>query len=326
MLRSQNSRLFLFSLVVLLISRQELLSDESSDIVPLYAGTQLAFYSTNSAPGDLSVQPYIFGVRKNGVYDKNWSLDRQKKTDELTLTLAFETGITEYLDVSLVLNGSYTHYANAHSWLFGDTVVYFGWQVLRDQKGKWVPDFRLLLGESFPTGKSGHLNPRKGGSDIDGSGSYETIFLAVINKVFYFFPKHPIDANLNVFYVLSTRTRVRGINTFGGTPTTKGTIKPGQEFIVNLGLEYSINRYWALGLDIHYVHQNKSLFSGNPGKLKDGSFASMNIPSSEQISLAPCIEYCWSEDLSVAAGPWFTIAGRNSQEFCGMLANVYYYF
>lgn len=129
MTRSQISKLSLSFLLCLFVPRQHLLSDEPSDIVPLYAGTQLAFYSTNSAPGYLSVQPYIFGVRKNGVYDKNWSLDRQKKTDELTLTLAFETGITEYLNVSLVLNGSYTHYANAHSWLFGDTVAYLGWQV-----------------------------------------------------------------------------------------------------------------------------------------------------------------------------------------------------
>lgn len=316
----------LFFYLFLFIIPQHVLADEPEDFVPLYAGTQLAFYSTNVAPGYLSVQPFIFGFQKQGFYAKNWSLDRQKKIDGLSMTLVLETGIIDDLDISLILNGEYTHYANTHSWLYSDTEVYLGWQILRDKKGKWVPDLRFLLGENFPTGKFRQLNPRKGGSDISGLGTYQTIFLLVVSKVLYFFPKHPFDFNLNIFYFLPTRTKVTGINLYGGAPTTRGTVLPGGLFIVNLGLEYSVNRAWALGMDIHYVHQNKSSFSGNPGKLKDGSFASMGLPSSEQISLAPCIEYSWDENLSVAAGPWFTIAGRNSQQFCGVLANVFYCF
>lgn len=122
MLRSHIVR-FLFSSLFFFIFFQHLLADESDEFVPLYTGTQLAFYSTNVAPGHFSVQPFIFAVRKNGFYNKNWSLDREKNTDALSMTLACETGITDYLDVSLLLNGSYTHYANTHSCKIGPLIA-----------------------------------------------------------------------------------------------------------------------------------------------------------------------------------------------------------
>jgi hypothetical protein len=215
------------------------------------------------------------------------------------------------------MKGAYKKLRHEHSWVLGDTSIYLGFQILREKKNSWMPDLRLLIAETFPTGKYDHLDLRKNRSDALGSGSFITSAVFVLAKTFYTFPTHPYNLNLNVYYIYPSNASVRGVSIFGGTAETKGTAFPHTNFITNLGIEYSINRFWALGMDIRYVHQSKITFRAKEGSDKPGQ------PSSEQFSLAPCLEYSWSEGYSTAIGPWFTIAGRNSEVFFGVIGNVY---
>ncbi|MBS0615709.1 MAG: transporter [Verrucomicrobia bacterium] len=312
-------RIFLALLFLLITLLKPLFSEEDqNNFEPLYAGTLLAFFPQNIPPGHISVQPYIYYTRTNALYNKHWSPQSIKNVDFTTLSLSLETGITPYLDFTLYLNESYNRFGNRHTLIFTDTSAYLGFQVTRDQKGTSIPDFRILLGETFPTGKYDHLNPKKQGSDISGSGSYQTTFLIVVRKIFYV-PKHPFDINLNLYYILSAPTHVRDLSVYLGGPGTHGTVKPGDQFIVNLAIDYSLTRYWALGLDAHYHHQNRSRFSGK-------TLLPAGLPSSETFSLAPCLEYSYSTDFSLAGGVWFSVAGRNSVQFRSAVFNVYYYF
>ncbi len=299
-------------------------SGEKASYEPLYAGTQLAFYSTNAAPGYLAVQPYVFVIHNSGIYNKNWSSIEHNVFTGNALLLSLETGITKFLDFTLLLEENYNTCRHHHSVLYGDTKAYLGWQVSLDKKDTWVPDTRLLLGESFPTGKYQKLNPKKSGSDVSSSGSYDTSLILVIGKTFWAFPSHPFNLNLNLYYTFSTKTHVEGFNAYGGTFDTKGVVKPGDQVIVNLGIEASLNQCWALGTDIRYVHQNKSSFSGK--KDTPIGHTAQGLPSSEQFSIAPCIEYSWNANLSTAFGAWVTFAGRNAPSFAGGVSNIYYYF
>ena len=197
----------------------------------------------------------------------------------------------------------------------------FGFQILRDNKEDWTPDLRLVLGETFPTGKYQHLNPRKGGSDIFGTGAYVTTAILILAKTFYTDPRHPYNLNLNLYYIQPSGVPIHGTSLYGGSADTRGRAFPNAGFITNLAIEYSLNMNWALGMDIRYVHQNKTTFKGNKGFLNQ-----FGLPSSEQFSLAPCIEYSWSYYFSTAIGPWFSIAGRNSSAFFGIIGNIYTYF
>ena len=292
----------------------------SEEYIPLYAGTQLAFYPTNAAPGYLAVQPYLFYIDHYGKYSSHWSKKTIKHTDELSLLFSLETGISDWLDVALYLKGAYKKFGNEHSWLFGDTSIYFGFQILTDQKNCWIPDLRFLLAETFPTGKYDHLKPNKGASNAFGAGSFTTTAVLIIAKTFYAYPQHPFNLNLNLSYTYPSHASVHGLSIFGGAPDTRDTALPGSGFITNFAVEYSLNRFWALGLDIRYVHQNKTNFKGATGTLKP------RMLSSEQFSLAPCLEFSQSEDLSMAIGPWFSIAGRNAEAFVGVVSNIYCYF
>lgn len=302
----------LFSLFSLLVSL--LNAHDTQDYTPLYAGTQLAFYPTNAAPGHLAVQPYLFYIHRNGAYTHHWSEKTFKATDSLSCLLALETGITDWLDISLYLNSAYKHYGNQNSFVLGDTGVFLGFQALHDQKHTWIPDLRIILGETFPTGKYDHLNPDKGGSDIFGTGSYTTTLILVLAKTFYTVLKHPYNINLNIYYIQPSHVSTHHASLYG---TSSGKAFPRSGFITNLALEYSLTRNWALGIDIRYVHQNKTTFKANNHSRQPG------LPSSEQFSLAPCLEYCWSENFSTSLGPWFTIAGRNSGAFIGFCGNLY---
>ncbi len=312
-------RIFLAILFFLITLLQPLFSEEDRvNYEPLYAGTLLAYYATNIPPGHISVQPYIYYTRTNAIYNHHWSPQTIKNIDLTTLALYLETGITPFLDLTVNLAGTYNRRGSRHTLLPSDTEALLGFQVTRDQKGTAIPDFRILLGEIFPTGRYKNLNLKKHGSDISGAGSYQTIFLIVLRKIFYI-PRHPFDLNLNLFYIVPTKTHIDNISLYGGGPGTHGTVRPGQQFIVNLSIDYSLNRYWALGLDTRYMHQNRSPFSGK-------TFFPAGLPSSEVFSLAPCLEYSFDETLSLAGGFWFSVAGRNTIQFRSAAFNVYFYF
>ncbi len=296
-------------------------AEQTEESDPLYAGTQLAFYAMNAYPGHLSVQPYVFCSRSSGLYNDHWHARSAKPIHSISSLLTLETGLNEWIDISFDINQAYQQYGNTHTWVFGDTALYLGFQLSRDQKNTWVPDCRLLLGEVFPTGKYDRLNSRKGGSDIFGQGAYVTNFILVLAKTFYTFPSHPFNINLNIYYLQPSSVSIHGYSLYGGAYNTRGKVCPGSGSITNFAIEYSLNKYWALGMDIRYVHQNKSSFRG-----KKDNAAGVGLPSSEQVSLAPCLEYSWSENFSTALGPWFTVAGRNSRVFFSIAGNIYFYF
>lgn len=309
------------SLILLIICLQcSLFSQNTQEYEPYYAGTLLSYYAVNAAPGEISIQPYVFLSRTYGIYKPNWSLQSQKYIDRAELSLILETGITSFLDVGASFNTVYGHSGSSNSVRYADMQLYFGLQLLLDKRGTWQPDLRLVLLENFPTGQYQKLDPNKYGTQIAGFGSYQTSIVLVTRKIFYTFP-HPFNFCLNLIYILSTSTDVKGLSVYGGDINTRGVVKPGDQFIANLGMEFSFTQNWAVGMDIHYTHLNKSVFH------KRRSTSSVaGLPSSEVFSLAPCLEYNYSENFSLAGGVWFTVAGRNGLAFASGVFNVFYYF
>jgi hypothetical protein len=48
-------------------------------------------------------------------------------------------------------------------------------------------------------------------------------------------------------------------------------------------------------------------------------------PSSSQYSLAPAIEYNWSQNIGLIGGVWFTVAGQNISQFNSIVIALNYY-
>ncbi len=286
-------------------------------IDPLYTGTLLQFYGQNVDPGSLSITSYVYFLRQYGIYNSHWNVNHNPQFNIQTYEVFLETGITKWVDFNLNLYGITSQVHGRSTLAFSDLQAYLGFQLIKSQKETWVPDVRLLIGENFPTGQYQHLNPKKQGADVSGSGSYGTIVLLVLDKVYYHFPTHPISLNLNVYYTWLTKVHVRGVNAYGGAVDTKGVVNPGNQFTVNLSAEFSLTRNWVAGLDVHYLHTDRSSFRGAGGA---------GLSSSEQWSLAPCLEYNFSDHMSVEWGAWFSVAGRNAPAFAGGVGSFYWAF
>jgi hypothetical protein len=155
-----------------------------------------------------------------------------------------------------------------------------------------------------------------------------------MSKLFHIAGRCFFNTRFNASYAFAPPVHVRNFNAYGGGFGTDGTIYPGNIFTSLIGLELSLSQNWVLALDMEYQHTNKNRFSGEVGTanlitpvIQQGPLlAAIGSPSSESFSMAPAIEYNWSESLGLIAGAWFTVAGRNASQFVSWTAAFNYYY
>jgi hypothetical protein len=136
---------------------------------------------------------------------------------------------------------------------------------------------------------------------------------------------HHLGVLFNIRYRFNTPIHVHGLSTYGGTPTTDGRVFRGARLILSQGFQFSLSKRWSIATDLRYQHDLHRKFSGFPGTTESGELADLTQPPSDQFILAPQLEYSWTDDLGAILGAWFTFAGRNSQNFSGVIAKAQYY-
>ena len=204
---------------------------------------------------------------------------------------------------------------------FGDFPTALNIQLLENTPGSWYPAIKLTVREIFPTGKYQHLSPHKNATDSTGSGSYDTGFGVTFANLYHLSSIYYLSARLSLNYDFFTKTHVEGFNSYGGGFGTRGTVKPGDNYTGLIGLEFTLSKNWVFALDLVAFYGNKSPFRGKRGVTTAGAPADVGFPSFFEFDLAPAIEYNFSEDFGIIAGTWFSVAGRNTQQFVsGLLA------
>jgi hypothetical protein len=292
---------------------------------PWFTGPLLAPTPINMKPGHPAIEPTVTLFNTYGRYNSNWKLKKQDNIWAINPLVDFQFGITNNLGIETLVS-FISNFKNGKSAShFQDTTVLFGYQVSNDIKGSWVPDFRLILQETFPTGKYQKLDPGKEGIDSTGFGSFQTGPVLVFRKLFYL-PHSFFSLRWSIGYLFPSTVKVKGFNTYGGGYGTEGKVKPGQTLTAFLSGEYSINQRWVLAFDTEFLAQRKSHFTGKNGVNDIGEMASTNLPSSVQISFAPEVEYNFSQSSGLLAGVWFTVAGKDSAAFASAFLTYLYIF
>jgi hypothetical protein len=292
---------------------------------PWFTGPLLAPTPINMKPGHPAIEPTVTLFNTYGRYNSNWKLKKQDSTWAINPLIDFQFGITNNLGIETLVS-FISNFKNGRSAShFQDTTVLFGYQVSNDIKGSWVPDFRLILQETFPTGNYQKLDPSKEGIDSTGFGSFQTGPVLVFRKLFYL-PHSFFSLRWSIGYLFPSTVKVKGFNTYGGGYGTEGKVKPGQTLTAFLSGEYSINQRWVLAFDTEFLAQRKSHFTGKSGVNNIGEAASTRLPSSVQISFAPEVEYNFSQSSGLLAGVWFTVAGKNSSAFASAFLTYLYIF
>ena len=137
--------------------------------------------------------------------------------------------------------------------------------------------------------------------------------------------KHYLNLSFGVAYYVSTPVRVHGFNRYGGSSNTNAKVYNGNFWTAVGAFELSLSQKWAVACDVLYEYNNKNRFKGFAGTDSFGNLLSLSVPSGDNLSLSPAIEYSLSSNMGFIAGVWFSVTGRNSLRFTtGVLAfNVY---
>ncbi len=256
------------------------------------------------------MQVYVNLTDNSGTYNNQWRHHKSKGTTVLNPFVIFGWGLVKNWDLHITIPFDVRFYEGQRALRTSDVSASVGWQVSKDKRDHFRPDVRLTIGESFPSGQYRKLVQKKKGTDASGSGAFTTDFGIKLQKLFYTFGTQFLSSRLNISYALPSDVRVIGLNTYGGSLDTRGTVKPGHTFTVVASLEQTLSRHWALATDVQFSRTGKTRFSGTSSD--PSSMASGDVV---QWSLAPAIEYNINENCGFIGGAWFTVSGKNSPEF-----------
>ncbi len=331
--------LFLFATIITSLGYGDAGARPEPPEGPWFTGPLLTPSASTVPQGHVNIEPYVFVNRKTGNYEADWGSNSEGKSTSVTLQVPIQVGLTSFMDFQTFPYGTYNNVQGHTGIRFGDLPVQVNFQIYREQPDSAIPHIKISLTEDFPTGKFDHLNPNKLGADASGMGSYITTVGLTIGKLFHFGGSHYLRFRTNFSYSVPSAVHVEGFNVYGGGFGTNGKAYPGKEFSTLIGLEYTPILRLAFALDIFGVTTEKVRFSGNAGKVPNPTTerptdidlppfidASVGAHSSEQVSLAPAVEYNFTETIGLIGGVWFSIAGRNSARFINGVVALNMYF
>lgn len=295
----------------------------SEPYIPWFTGPLLAPSGTVVPLGDINIEPYVYVVAFKGSYAPDWKSHSAPIFWSYVFDTYIQVGIAPRVDLTLSVLGKYNKTHGKHSWGIGDSFAALGIQILDETT--YIPNIKLTFQELFPTGTYNYLNPENLLTDAMGGGSYVSTFGVIVAKLIPLQPKKYLNFRLATAVSFSSAVRLKGMNFYGGVPSTRGTYYPCKQLEIDLSLEYNLSRNWAWALDVFYIYGTKSSFHGKNGENIFSSLGGQLSSPASQFSLAPAIEYNWTKSFGLIAGCWFSIAGSNSFIFRNGVIAVNYY-
>lgn len=292
---------------------------------PWFTGPLLTPAGSIVPIGYINFEPYTFVNVFTGDYDKDWNSFSTPTFYDVNFQASLYIGLSNWIDMQIIPQASWNETENVTSLEFNDLFLSLEFQVLKNTETNQIPDLKIYIQETFPTGHYQRRQKEKKGTDIGGQGSFITTLGFVVARTFHIYRQHYLAFRFNGFYDIPTSSHVHGINFYGGAENTNATVNVGQSFGILSSLEYSLTKNWALAIDFSAEYRFQSTFSGNPGTNADGTLAPLGLPSFILFSLAPAIEYNFNEYVGIIAGGWFTIAGKNAPRFASGVIAINYF-
>jgi hypothetical protein len=282
---------------------------------PWYGGPLVTPSASMMPPGQANIQPYLFIRGNYAAFDKQrHSHSLPHNSYQLQVIAPMQMGVTDCTDFVFNPSAQANWSRGQNGGGFGDLAVTYGFCIFKETL--YIPKFKFTVSQVFPTGKYKNLSTNGLGLNATGGGSYQTSFGFATGKVIWWTYPHPMNLRLFFGYNLGTVVNVRNFNAYGGGYDTKGRVRIGNTFTADLGMEVTITQRWVAAMDIVYQASNSTKFHGNPGHLKDGTPASVGSPYSDNLSLAPAIEYNFDEsNMCILWGFQFSVYGRSSTNF-----------
>lgn len=257
-----------------------------------------------------------------GFYDDNWNIKYTSNLWSLFNYYDAQLGISSVLGMEIIASWSANFRKNASSVRLQDTTLRVGFQVCNEVPGTWIPDFRIILQEVFPTGKYNNLNPSKFETDLSGLGSYQTGMYLAFQKLFNLNENHKYQMRFSAGYFVPSPVNVEGFSAYGGGYGTKGKVYPGHYISIFCSGEYNLNKRWALAFDSNFQYNFKGRFSGKEGTLGPDKKATISSPEAVMFTLAPELEFTFTKNTGMLLGTWFSLFGKNTPAFLSMFVSI----
>ncbi|MBS0620988.1 MAG: hypothetical protein JSS61_05980 [Verrucomicrobia bacterium] len=274
---------------------------------------------TTVPPGHPGLELDLIATKNYGFYDSQGKVNRTPTIWGIQPLFDFQVGFNRILGAELIGSMVTNSCKGESSTRLADSIFRLGFQVSIDKEGSWIPDFRILLQETFPTGKYQKLSLKKRGADSTGQGSFQTGVQCVFQKAFCMNKSHSFRLRGSIGYFVPSAVVVKGLNCYGGDTNTKGTIYLGNYYTGFLYGEYALSRTWAFACELNYQQ-------GENGKFTKMRGPKIQVPSFNQLSVLPEIQHTYSENLGIIFGGWFTVSGRNSSAFGKIFGAVLFLF
>lgn len=292
---------------------------------PWFTGPLLAPAGRTVPLGHANFEAYGFSTDKSHVFDNQGKKHKVPGFYSTQISPILTYGLTNSIDVQWSLpysiNRSQLH--TGHN--IGDTSITLGYQALKQKPGSWIPDLRITLQEIFPTGRGENLNPFDFGVDVTGSGTYQTVGALNFQKLFQFSELHYLRTRLSLAYLHGQPYTIE--NTLDITlEKPKGVIEPGNLMSIDVAAEYTFDQNWVGVMEAYAFYHTSSSFAGNAGIDENGQLIQTGNDPLYNITLAPAVEYNFTQQYGLIAGPWFVVYGRNSSVFTSLVVafNAYW--
>lgn len=282
---------------------------------PWYTGPLLAPAGHTIPKGHTNFEMYGFFTEIQGAYNGNGQVSGTPGVRNYVANPIFSHGLTDKVDIQYGVPYNFNQNQNIHARAVGDISVTLGYQMLEQRQSKWRPDLRVTLQETLPSGNYNHLNPALRGTDATGSGSYQTALNLNFQHVLHLKGIHYYRTRLSLGYAYAADVMIDDFSTYGGNPTTRGVIRPGNQASIDLAGELSLTQRWVAVMEAYASNRQATTFTGNPGVDSNGMLNSIGRGAAKFVSLAPAIEYNFSPNIGIIGGVWFTLDGRNTAKF-----------
>lgn len=292
---------------------------------PWFTGPLLAASGRTIPLGHVNLETIGFYTRNIGVFNRHWKLVHTPGNYNVQLNTLLSYGFSNNMDVQYNIPYTFNHNMGQNSRRIGDASILLGFQALR-QRSIFHPDLRITLQETFPTGRFDDLNPLNQGTDGTGMGSYQTALGLNFQNLSQLGRNHHLRSRLSINYLYASKVHIHGLSSYGGTINTQGQIRPGNLLSIDLAEELSLTQHWVLVMEAYYLTRHATSFKGRLGDIHNGDLAMIGHGTMQEITLAPAIEYNFSEHYGILAGCWFIPRGKNTTDFIsGIIAfNAYW--
>ncbi|KTD82680.1 hypothetical protein [Legionella waltersii] len=284
---------------------------------PWFTGPLLAPAGHTIPAGHTNFEFYAINVFTNGQYNSSGQVVRTPLFRTFVANPILSHGFTDFLDVQMTVPYAFNSTRGVNYNRLTDVSTAIGLQFFEQKGDPKRMDVRLLIQETFPTGRYDHLNPALFGTDATGLGSYQTQIGLNLQYLLEVFKDHYLRTRLIASRIYSSNVKVDGLSSYGGTINTHGTVKPGIENDIDLAFEFTLTQNWVAVMEGYLSTGTSTRFNGilNISSVGSPPIANIGSGSFRENALAPAIEYNFNENIGLIGGVWFPVKGVNTSHF-----------